>query len=257
MNGILKVAIVQTSLHWEAPKENMQSFSKKIDKISEDVHLILLPEMFTTGFTMNPDHIDTDFGNKTVDWMKEMATKKNATVMGSIVFFEKGNYFNRLFAVDPQGSFATYDKRHTFTLAGEDKKYKKGDDRISIFVNGFKVCPLICYDLRFPVWSRNVDDYDVLVYLANWPTPRIAAWDVLLRARAIENMSYCVGVNRTGKDELGMLYPGHSAAYDYLGRRLAYSDIDEILEVSLELKPLQKTREKLGFLKDMDHFLLQ
>jgi predicted amidohydrolase len=254
MNETLKIALVQSSLIWENPKFNRVEFTKKIKIISNEVDVIILPEMFTTGFTMSPENINENEGLKTLEWMKEMALEKKAAIVGSIVFKEKDNNYNRLFFVEPNGSFTSYDKRHTFTLAGENLKYVAGNDRVLINFRGFLFCPMVCYDLRFPVWSRNTDGYDVLIYVANWPAPRIQAWDTLLKARAIENMSYAIGVNRIGIDEKGLQYSGHSSAYDSLGNQLAFSDKEEILNVVISKEHLTKTRNKLRFLEDRDDF---
>ncbi len=254
MAQILRVALIQSHLHWENPEQNRKMFGEKIDTISEDVDLVVLPEMFTSGFTMEPGHIDPSEGKKTVEWMQRLAKQKNTAVIGSIVFQENGNQFNRLFFVEPSGKYSTYDKKHTFTLAGEDKVYEAGKQKLIVEYRGFKICPLICYDLRFPVWARNVEDYDVLIYVANWPKPRIEAWDTLLKARAIENMAYCIGVNRTGLDDLQHEYPGHSAVYDELGKQIAYSDQEEILYVTLDKNQIESTRKKLRFLEDRDNF---
>src|SRR5690606_10159959 len=220
MPNKLNIALIQIPLFWEDPERNRELFSSKIKSITNKIDLIVLPEMFTTGFTMTPENIDLREGDITVAWMQEKAKEHNAAVVGSVVFFEAGNYFNRLFFVGPDGRVSQYDKRHTFALAGEDKVYQAGTEKLIIDFRGFKICPLICYDLRFPVWARNTVDYDVLVYVANWPTPRIGAWDTLLKARAIENMAYCIGVNRVGQDKTGHDYPGHSAVYDALGEEL-------------------------------------
>jgi predicted amidohydrolase len=253
----LGIAIIQTPVFWEDPKRNRELFSRKIDTISTKTDLIVLPEMFTSGFTMSPENMDSPEGEKTVFWMQEMAKQHNAAVVGSIVFCEGDGYFNRLFFVVPDGSISHYDKRHLFTLAGEDKVYQAGTERLIIDFRGFKICPLVCYDLRFPVWARNTVDYDVLIYVANWPVPRITAWDTLLKARAIENMAYCVGTNRVGQDQIGHDYPGHSAIYDPLGERLAFSKKEEILYATLTKDHLTDTRKKLGFLEDRDLFTLE
>nr|WP_299072189.1 nitrilase family protein [uncultured Allomuricauda sp.] len=256
MSPKLKIALVQSHLIWENPQSNREVFSKKIDSISGDIDLIILPEMFSTGFTMNPQNIDTSEGINTVEWMRKTALKKEVAIVGSIVFTENNKNFNRLFFVYPNGEYKSYDKKHTFTLAGEDQIYKAGDTKLIVDYKGFKICPLICYDLRFPVWARNVEDYDVLIYVANWPKPRIDAWDSLLKARAIENMSYCIGVNRIGLDGLGYEYSGHSATYDVLGNQLVYSEKEEILYTTLYKNDIDSTRNKLKFLEDRDEFNL-
>lgn len=257
MKQELQVAIIQTSLAWEDPQQNRSLLVLKISTIPMGIDLIILPEMFTTGFTMHPENISKDEGQKTLDWMQRLAFERNAAILGSIVFYENGNYYNRLFFVEPNGTISKYDKRHTFTLAGEDKVYKAGKEKVIIHYKGFKICPFICYDLRFPIWARNVEEYDVLVYVANWPTPRIAAWDALLIARAIENMAYCIGVNRVGLDEVGHLYPGHSAVYGVLGEQLVFSKKEEILYVTLNKEIIIATRDKLKFLEDRDRFTLE
>ena len=256
MENKLNIALVQSPLIWEQPALNRENFSYKIANIESDVDLIVLPEMFTTGFTMSPENIDVQEGDITIKWMQDRAKEKNAAIVGSIVHSENDLYFNRLFFVLPNGEVKQYDKRHTFTLAGEHEKYQSGNKHLIVEYKGFKINLMICYDLRFPVWSRNTADYDVLVYVANWPKPRIEAWDTLLKARAIENMIYCIGVNRIGRDEKGLEYVGHSAIYDSLGKRLIFSDKEEIMEVTIDKDNLLEVRKKLKFLQDRDKFKL-
>ncbi len=253
----LNVALVQTSLIWENPKKNRDNLSKKIAAMAKEVDLIVLPEMFTTGFTMTPQNIDNTEGQKTVDWMLQEAKSSGTAMLGSIPFFEKGNFTNRLFFVEPNGAISLYDKRHTFTLAGEDHVYKTGNSHLIVDYKGFRINPMICYDLRFPVWARNTQDYDVLIYVANWPKPRITAWDTLLKARAIENMSYCIGVNRCGKDDAGYEYSGHSAVYDCLGEQQVFSEEETVLYATLNKEHIVNTRNKLKFLEDRDGFNLK
>ncbi len=257
MKGELKTALIQSSLFWENPAKNRKAFEKKLETISSDVDLIILPEMFTTGFTMSPENISKEQGPLTLEWMQKMALRSSASIMGSLPFYENGRYTNRLLFVHSDGSYHKYDKCHTFTLAGEDKVYRAGVERLILNYKGFRICPLICYDLRFPVWARNTEDYDVLIYVANWPKPRVSAWDTLLKARAIENMAYCIGVNRVGKDELGHEYSGHSAAYDCLGRQLVFSEKEEICYAVLSKEHITSTRNKLRFLEDRDSFTLE
>jgi len=252
----LKVALIQSSLIWEKPRQNRTNFTKKVHTVSSDVDLIILPEMFTTGFTMNPEHLDREEGQLTLAWMQKMSCEKNAALVGSLPFYENGNHTNRLFFTKPDGSYLHYDKRHTFTLAGEHKVYKAGTERLVLEYEGFRICPMICYDLRFPVWARNTEDYDVLLYVANWPKPRIGAWDALLKARAIENMAYAIGVNRIGTDESGHQYSGHSAVYDGLGEQIGYSEKEEILYATLSKEHILSSRKKLQFLDDRDEFNL-
>jgi predicted amidohydrolase len=254
---LLNVALIQTSLIWENPKANREEFSKKIAALNNEVDLIILPEMFTSGFTMTPQNIAHSEGQKTVDWMLEEANKSASAILGSVVYYEGETFTNRLFFAEPDGKLSQYDKRHTFTLAGEDLVYKAGNDHLIIDYKGFRINPMICYDLRFPVWARNTQDYDILIYVANWPTPRVTAWDTLLKARAIENMSYCIGVNRCGRDEAGYEYPGHSAVYDGLGEQLTFSKEETTLYATLKKEHILQTRNKLKFLEDRDGFSLK
>ncbi|MFK5972804.1 MAG: nitrilase family protein [Flavobacteriaceae bacterium] len=250
----LHIALLQSPLIWENPEQNRNVFAQKIAGLDPKTDLIILPEMFTTGFTMQPQHIHAVAGEKTIAWMQQMAVEKNVALLGSIPFFENEAYTNRLFFVHQDGSYQYYDKRHTFTLAGEDKVYRAGTEKLIVDYKGFKICPLICYDLRFPVWSRNIENYDVLIYVANWPKPRITAWDALLKARAIENMAYSIGVNRVGNDNAGNEYPGHSAVYDCLGERKVFSKEETILYTTLSKSHLAAIRNKLKFLDDRDEF---
>ncbi len=256
MQAQLKIALVQSHLIWENPIANRISFEEKIRSIPHDVDVIILPEMFTTGFTMSPENIDKSEGIQTIEWMKRMAEEVGAALVASLVFSEEGKFYNRLHFVELDGGCATYDKRHTFTLAGEHEKYESGEKKVMVDYKGFRFYPLICYDLRFPVWSRNAQNYDVLVYVANWPKPRISAWDTLLKARAIENLAYCIGVNRIGLDGLGYEYPGHTGAYDALGKQLGFSDKEEIVYVTLQKEHIENSRKKLRFLEDRDDFTL-
>ncbi|SHI39477.1 amidohydrolase [Pseudozobellia thermophila] len=257
MNDRLNIALVQTPLVWEDPEANRSRIGKKLDALAPNVDLIVLPEMFTTGFTMSPGNIKADDGRTTIEWMGQWAEKKGAALVGSIANNSQGVYTNRLFFVPPAGEVRFYDKRHTFTLAGEDRVYQSGKKRLTVTYRGFRICPMICYDLRFPVWARNTDDYDLLLYVANWPKARIDAWDALLKARAIENVAYCVGANRIGTDENGHVYNGHSAAYDCLGEQIAFSDREEIIYATLYKDHIAQTRNKLKFLQDRDRFNLE
>lgn len=252
----LKVALIQADLVWENPEQNRHQFTEKLNALSEQIDLIVLPEMFTTGFTMNPYDVAETMTGETIAWLRKHAKEKNSAITGSLIIKEDQQYYNRLVFVYPSGEIKTYDKRHTFTLAGEHKVYTAGVEKLVVSYKGWKICPLICYDLRFPVWARNIENYDVLMYVANWPKPRIAAWDVLLKARAIENMSYCVGVNRVGLDVNKYEYVGHSAAYDSLGNELTNIEPskEQTAIVTLSAEHLKRTRIKLGFLDDRDKF---
>src|SRR5690606_30129919 len=259
MKTNLKTALIQVDLAWEDPSENLRKFSERINNINEQADLIVLPEMFSTGFSMNAEALAENMDGSTVSWMKKTAIDKNTAITGSVIIKEKGEFYNRLFFVFPDGSFKTYDKRHTFTLAKEDKTYAAGKERLIVEYNGWRICPLICYDLRFPVWARNTSDYDLLIYVANWPETRIHAWDILLQARAIENMSYCIGVNRTGNDGNEYKYNGHTAAYDCLGKNLFDNNrAHEFTQIiTLDKSHVEETRDKLKFLQDRDNFSIQ
>ncbi len=251
----MKTALIQCPLVWENPQANRDYFSDKINAIQQKVDLIVLPEMFSTGFTMNPETVAEKMQGETVLWMQMMAQNKNCAVMGSLIIVADGKYFNRLLFVYPSGTIQTYDKRHLFTLAGEDKLYTAGTEKLIIDYNGWKICALVCYDLRFPVFSRNVEDYDLLVYVANWPKARINAWDALLKARAIENMSYVIGVNRVGEDGNGHEYIGHSQIIDPLGNDIVkLSETEDVLVAELDKDKIHEWREKFAFLNDRDSF---
>jgi omega-amidase len=253
----MKIALIQTSLAWENPLENRSHLAQKITGFMEDVDLIILPEMFSSGFTMNPKAVAETMAGETVSWIKHLAKAKNCAITGSLIIEENGKHYNRLVFVFPTGEIKTYDKRHLFTLAGEDKFYTAGKDKLIVEYRGYKICPLICYDLRFPVFSRNVEDYDVLLYVANWPKPRINAWDILLKARAVENMCYTVGVNRIGTDDNNHEYVGHSQVVDSLGNYLLEpQESDSVFIVELNKAKLLETRSRLAFLDDKDVFTL-
>jgi omega-amidase len=251
----MKIALIQTSLSWENPMENRSHLVQKINGFIEEVDLIVLPEMFSSGFTMNPKVVAETMQGETVSWLQHLAKAKNCAITGSLVIEENGNYYNRLVFVYPNGDIKTYDKKHLFSLAGEDKFYTAGAEKLIVEYKGFRICPLICYDLRFPVFSRNAENYDVLLYVANWPKPRINAWDILLKARAVENMSYTIGVNRIGTDNNNLDYVGHSQAVDFLGNYLLEpQETDGIFIVTLDKEKLIETRSKLAFLDDKDKF---
>lgn len=253
----MKIALIQTSLTWEDPIENRSHLSQKINGFMDDVDLIVLPEMFSSGFTMNPKNIAETMQGGTVSWLQHMAKAKNCAITGSLVIEEIGSFYNRLVFVFPNGEIKHYDKRHLFTLAGEDKVYTAGTQKLIVDYKGFRICPLVCYDLRFPVFARNVEKYDVLIYVANWPKPRVNAWDILLKARAVENMCYTIGVNRIGTDEHDHEYVGHSQAVDFLGNYLQEpEETDGVFIVELDKEKMLETRYKLAFLNDRDEFKL-
>jgi omega-amidase len=254
----MKIALIQSSLVWENPKANRNHFEEKINAIIEKVDLIVLPEMFSTGFTMNTEAVFETMEGETVLWLQSLAKAKNSAITGSLVIKENGNFHNRLLFVFPSGEIQFYDKRHLFTLAGEDKVYTSGEGKLIVEYLGWKVCPLVCYDLRFPVFSRNTENYDLLIYVANWPKSRIQAWDILFKARSVENMCYTVGVNRTGFDNNNFEHNGHSQAIDFMGNYiLEPQETDGVFIVELNKEKLVETRKKLGFLNDRDAFELK
>ena len=253
----LKLALIQSDIYWQQIGANLGMFEEKIWQISEPVDIIVLPEMFQTGFTMEHEGLSEPMNLTTFKWMKQMAAQKKAVVTGSYIVKEKGEVYNRLIWMQPDGQFETYDKRHLFRMAKEDQYYSMGQDRIVVEWKGWKICPLICYDLRFPVWARNNSlAYDALLYVANWPAARISAWDALLKARAIENVSYSVGLNRVGEDGNGIAYNGHSGAYSPKGETLSFSESEEIMLVTLNRKDLDNFRTKFPAHLDADGFEL-
>ncbi len=258
---ILNIACIQSHLAWENPIENRKIFTAKIKEIPDTTDIIFLPEMFTTGFTMNAVEVAESMQGETLVWMQQMAQEKSCAIAGSIVIKEGNQYYNRFVFMKEDGAYELYDKHHLFTLAKEHETYKEGEKQLIITYKGWKIKPLICYDLRFPVWARNVEDYDALIYVASWPKPRIGAWDALLKARAIENMSYCIGVNRVGLDGNGYEYNGHSAIYNALGdvcheKEETPVEKEVILYASLQKSHLETLRSKLSFLNDADRFEL-
>lgn len=254
----MKIALIQSVLHWENPEENRNHFEQKINEINEVVDLVVLPEMFSTGFTMNPSQVAETMLGETVLWMISLAKAKRIAITGSLVIEENGNFYNRLLFVFPSGELQHYDKRHLFTLAGEDKVYTKGTQKLIVDYLGWKICPLICYDLRFPVFSRNTEFYDLVLYVANWPKIRTNAWDTLLKARAIENVCYSIGVNRLGLDYHQFEHIGHSQAIDFLGEYLIKpQEIEGVFIVELDKEKMHETRKKLAFLNDKDSFIIE
>jgi len=256
MQENLSIVLLEIQLTWEAPQANRNSIAQKLERLSADVDLVVLPEMFTTGFSMQPEKFAEAMDGETVRWMQEQAAKYNIAIAGSIAIREKDSFKNRFVFVHEDGAIDFYDKRHLFGMGGEVAAYTAGKTTGIIEFKGWKVCLRICYDLRFPAWCRNQSDYDLLLFTANWPNPRIQAWDTLLQARAIENMAYCIGVNRTGTDPHGNYYPGHSAAYHPLGERIIASS-EDWQEVQVSASTLKKLREQLPFLQDRDSFEME
>ena len=251
----MQVILIQAPLIWENPKANRNYFGAKINEITSAVDLIVLPEMFTSGFTMSPENVAETMQGETITWLKALAKAKKSAVTGSIVIKENNNFYNRMLFVFPSGEIQFYDKKHLFTLAGEDKVYTSGMQKVVVNYLGWKICLQVCYDLRFPAFSRNSEDYDLLIYVASWPKIRTNAWDTLLKARAIENMSYVIGVNRIGADANGHEYIGHSQAVDFLGDYvLEPEESESSFLVVLNKEKMLEIRQKLGFLNDRDSF---
>ncbi len=258
----LTISLIQANLHWEKIDANLAMFEELIWSI-EETDLIVLPEMFTTGFSMNAERISEPPGGKTFKWMKQMTRQRNVAITGSYIIKEGGNYYNRLYFVYPDGFSMPYDKKHLFNLATEGETYTPGKERLIVEFRGWRIHPLICYDLRFPVWSRSQRgkkssyEYDLLLYVANWPDTRISAWDALLKARAIENMTCCAGVNRVGVDDVSKNYNGHSGIYSPKGEVLAfYENEEKILTVTLSADELMRYRNDFPFQEDSDYFKL-
>lgn len=252
----LKLALLQVAIVWQNAEQNRINYAKKINQISEAIDVIVLPEMFSTGFSMKPALIAETMQGDTVKWMQQVASEKNTAICGSLIISEENNYYNRFIFVHPSGKIDFYNKRHLFTLAGEEKVYTAGTEKVIINYKDWNICLLVCYDLRFPVWARNVENYDALLYVANWPKPRILAWDTLLKARSIENLCYTIGVNRVGFDENNYEYCGHTAAYDCLGNEIASTteNMETVSLVTLNKKHIFEVRNSLNFLNDKDTF---
>lgn len=258
MEEELSVVLLQCDLSWENPSENRTQIESYLECV-KNVDIVLLPEMFTTAFSVNAIHLAEPMDGESVLWMKEIAKLKQFVLCGSMMIKENGNIYNRLLWVDPNGVVQYYDKRHLFGLINEEKNFTPGKTRLIIDYKGWKICPLICYDLRFPVFSRNDVAYDVSFYLANWPDTRITAWDVLLKARAIENQAYIIGLNRVGVDGYNESYSGHSQVINPCGEVITMAPENELglIEVSLSKKHLSHTRKRVPFLEDRDGFELQ
>jgi len=265
----LTITTIQSNLTWEDPDANLQMFEQKINSIREKTEIIILPEMFSTGFSMNPAKLSEKMDGNSVQWMKKTAIAKGAILTGSLIIEEEGNYYNRLIWMLPNGQHGYYDKRHLFAYAGEHQQYTAGNKRVVASVKGWKINLLVCYDLRFPVWSRQthnlseeiskvLPEYDLMIYVANWPERRIHAWKTLLQARAIENQCYLAGVNRVGNDGLNIYHSGDSMVVNPLGEVLyTKAHEEDIHTITLEKEKLEEVRNKLPFLEDGDNFIIK
>lgn len=260
----LKIALVQTDLHWKNKTANLAMLEEKIWDINVPVDLIILPEMFPTGFSMDASELAEPMNLGICKWMKQMAAQTGSVITGSAIISEKGNFFNRLLWVTPLGHVLHYDKRHLFRMAKEDETFSSGQNLPIFNLNGWKICPQVCYDLRFPVFSRNTwvegeAAYDFMFFVASWPAVRTSAWDALLPARAIENLCYVGGVNRVGKDGNGIEYIGHSGVFDFKGNELSQTEkeIEKIEIFQLEAAVLDSFREKFPAWMDADAFTIR
>ncbi len=259
----LHFTIIQSSLFWENKGANLENFGQKIRSIQAPCEIIVLPEMFNTGFSMQPEKMGETMDGPTVDWMRRLSAEKKAIITGSLIIEENGNYFNRLIWMLPNGQLGFYDKRHLFAFAGEDQHYTAGNKRLIASVKGWKINLQICYDLRFPVWARQQlneetqKEYDVLLYVANWPEKRSHAWKTLLTARAIENQCFTIGVNRVGLDGNNIAHSGDSMVVGPLGEILYHcAQEEDIFHIVLQKEEVNNTREKFPFWRDADDFTI-
>lgn len=250
----LTVTLIQAELVWENISANLAAFDHKIDAISEKTDLIILPEMFTTGFTTNAEKLAESMNGSAVSWIIKKSRQKNAHILGSVIIEDGGKYLNRLLWAKPEGDLMTYDKKHLFRMAGEHKVYSPGNSHLTVYVNGWKLRPFICYDLRFPIWVRNIaNQYDAAIFVANWPARRTHHWKLLMQARAVENQCYVIGVNRVGKDGNGHAYSGDSSIIDPLGNILfQQADIPCIHTAKLSYDRIREYRETLAAWQDAD-----
>jgi predicted amidohydrolase len=254
----LNISLIQTMLHWQDPAANRRHFETELDTLESGSDLIVLPEMFSTGFTMDARPNAESMTGKTVTWMAEMAAKHNTTLCGSLIIEDQGHCYNRLIWMPPNGQPDYYDKRHLFRMADEQNHYAAGKTRKIFALNGWRICPLVCYDLRFPVWSRGVNEIDLMIYVANWPATRRSAWQVLLPARAVENQCYAVGVNRIGSDGNAVNYAGDSVVIDFFGNPLIdCGEQSTSVSVRLNGAALTRYREKFPAYLDADRFRIE
>ncbi|MEP6583679.1 MAG: amidohydrolase [Ginsengibacter sp.] len=257
--SILTVTIIQSNIFWENKRANLDLFSKKIENIQEKTEVVILPEMFNTGFSMNPQMLAENMNGETVNWMKRISAEQKIILTGSIIIEDDSKFYNRLIWMLPNGESGFYDKRHRFAYANEHTHFSSGSKRLIASVKGWKINLQVCYDLRFPVWAKQqtADEYDVLIYVANWPGKRGIAWKTLLQARAIENQCYVIGVNRVGEDGNGISYSGDSMIIDPLGEILYQKTIDEdIFTYALDKEKLLVVRQQFPFIKDSDSFTI-
>ena len=258
----LTITLIQPNLFWEDKKANLEMLQKKIESISEKTEVAILPEMFSTGFSMRPEIFAETMNGETMQWMKKISSERKIIITGSIIIEENGNYFNRLIWMLPNGELGFYDKRHLFAFGDEHAHYKAGNKKLIASVKGWKINLQVCYDLRFPVWARQApgnleNKYDLLIYVANWPEKRSTAWQALLQARAIENQCYVAGVNRVGEDGNKIYYSGDSMVVDPLGEIIYQKNKEEdIFTYTLYKEKVEETRTRFPFWKDADLFII-
>lgn len=255
----IRITLVQTDIIWENKQENLRLLHEKLQSLRGTTEIVVLPEMFSTGFSMQSDVLAETNSGETITTLKQWAAHYHLAICGSFIAKDNGHFYNRAFFLTPEGEEFYYDKRHLFRMGREAEHFSAGSKRLILSYHGWNICLLVCYDLRFPVWSRNVDnEYDLLIYVANWPVPRRLAWDTLLRARALENQCYVCGVNRTGTDGYKLPYNGGSSVYSALGEEVASlpDDKEGMITVPLSLSTLQQFREKFPVWKDADRFHL-
>jgi len=257
MQETLKIAIVQFSPCWENANENRNLLEKLLFELPTDCDIVVMPESFSTGFSMNAAKVSEPMHGETVSWLKKMASEKNKVFCGTLFIAENGKYYNRFCWVQPGGNVLTYDKRHLFSMGNEHIAFTRGEKRLMIDYNGWKIFPQICYDLRFPVWSRNTTDYHLMINTASWPAARAEVWETLLKARAIENQCYVAAANRIGIDGNGLAHGGDSMLIDFKGKVIANAhDFEKLLIVELNMNSLLAFRQKFNTLKDSDGFVL-
>ncbi|HEY6975506.1 MAG TPA: amidohydrolase [Chitinophagaceae bacterium] len=266
----LTLTLIQTQLHWEDKPANLSMLEQKISAIREKTEIVILPEMFSTGFSMKPEQFAETMDGTTVEWMKKIAALKKIILTGSLIIKDGNNFYNRLIWMLPNGNYGCYDKHHLFAYGDEDQYYTPGNKRLIASVKGWKINLQVCYDLRFPVWSRQQSpvlqaggedntnlEYDLLIYVANWPERRNHAWKTLLQARAIENQCFVIGVNRTGNDANGIYHSGDSMVINAVGEILYHkADDEDVFTITLQKNSLEEIRNKFPFWKDADTFMI-
>lgn len=254
----LRLSLIQTSLHWEDKKANLQMLEQQLQALNGKTDLVLLPEMFSTGFSMKAVQLAEEMNGSSVQWMQQQAARLGAVLCGSLIIRDREQQYNRLLWVQPDGQIHTYDKRHLFRMGEEHRHYSAGEQRLIVTYKGWNICPMVCYDLRFPVWCRNVkNEYDLLIFVANWPERRAQHWKALLKARAIENLAYVAGLNRVGTDGHGVYHSGDSTVLDARGQELfGHSHEEKIQTLTLSADELKQYRESFPAWQDADSFTL-